>query len=98
MRFFDAALGAVFLCATGCGYVAGVQAPLANIPATVTDLDAIQRGSNLIAHFTVPALTTEGLPIRGALDFDLRAGDADVWFIGGARIYEDAMKYVEVID
>jgi dihydrofolate reductase len=27
-----------------------------------------------------------------------RAGDADVWFIGGARIYEDAMKYVEVID
>jgi dihydrofolate reductase len=27
-----------------------------------------------------------------------RAGDADVWFIGGARIYEDAMKYVEIID
>jgi dihydrofolate reductase len=27
-----------------------------------------------------------------------RAGDADVWFIGGARIYEDAMPYVDVID
>ena len=27
-----------------------------------------------------------------------RAGDADVWFIGGARIYEEAMKYVDVID
>ncbi|HZU81875.1 MAG TPA: dihydrofolate reductase [Polyangiaceae bacterium] len=27
-----------------------------------------------------------------------RAGAADVWFIGGARIYKDAMKYVEVID
>ena len=27
-----------------------------------------------------------------------RAGDADVWFIGGARIYEEAMKYVEIID
>jgi dihydrofolate reductase len=26
------------------------------------------------------------------------AGDGDVWFIGGARIYEDALKYVEVID
>jgi dihydrofolate reductase len=27
-----------------------------------------------------------------------RVGDGDVWFIGGARIYADAMKYVDVID
>jgi dihydrofolate reductase len=26
------------------------------------------------------------------------AGDADVWFIGGARIYEEAMGHVDVID
>ena len=26
------------------------------------------------------------------------AGDADVWFIGGARIYEEAMSRVDVID
>jgi dihydrofolate reductase len=26
------------------------------------------------------------------------AGDADVWFIGGARIYDEAMKHVDVID
>ncbi len=26
------------------------------------------------------------------------AGDADVWFIGGARIYEEAMRHVDVID
>jgi dihydrofolate reductase len=26
------------------------------------------------------------------------AGDGDVWFIGGARIYEGAMPYVETID
>jgi dihydrofolate reductase len=26
------------------------------------------------------------------------AGDADVWFIGGARIYEEAMAHVDVID
>jgi dihydrofolate reductase len=25
-------------------------------------------------------------------------GDGDVWFIGGARIYEGAMKYADVID
>jgi dihydrofolate reductase len=33
--------------------------------------------------------------IAGALAM---AGDADVWFIGGARIYAGAMPYVEVID
>ncbi len=27
-----------------------------------------------------------------------RVGGGDVWFIGGARIYADAMKYVDVID
>jgi dihydrofolate reductase len=27
-----------------------------------------------------------------------RTRGADVWFIGGARIYQDAMKYVDVID
>ncbi|MBV9946577.1 MAG: dihydrofolate reductase [Myxococcales bacterium] len=27
-----------------------------------------------------------------------RAGDADVWFIGGARIYSEAMKHADVID
>ena len=27
-----------------------------------------------------------------------RAGTADVWFIGGAQIYEAAMKHVDVID
>jgi dihydrofolate reductase len=26
------------------------------------------------------------------------AGDADVWFIGGARIYSEAMAHVDVID
>jgi dihydrofolate reductase len=27
-----------------------------------------------------------------------RAGDADVWFLGGARIYEEAMRHADVID
>jgi dihydrofolate reductase len=47
---------------------------------------------------------------RGAIDFPdvtsvrsieeglARAGDGDVWFVGGARIYEEAMKYADVID
>jgi dihydrofolate reductase len=27
-----------------------------------------------------------------------RAGDADVWFLGGARIFEEAMRHADVID
>jgi dihydrofolate reductase len=26
------------------------------------------------------------------------AGEADVWFLGGARIFEEAMRHVDVID
>ncbi len=33
--------------------------------------------------------------IEEALD---RAGAQDTWFIGGARVYQDAMNYVDVID
>jgi hypothetical protein len=34
--------------------------PLLNIPARVTDLAAVQRGSRVIFQFTLPPLTTEG--------------------------------------
>jgi len=57
MRRFLTALAAVL---SGCGYVAGPLPPLANIPARVTDLAAVQRGGKLIVQFTVPQLTTEG--------------------------------------
>ncbi len=80
MRLLPAAAAAVFLFATACGYVAGVLPPLANIPATIGDLDAVQRGSNLIAHFTVPTATTEAYPIKPPLDLDLRVGiPPDPW-------------------
>ena len=60
--------------------MAGVQAPLLNIPAPVSNLDAIQRGSNLIAHFTLPAFTTESIAINGSLSPDLRVGvSPDPW-------------------
>ncbi len=48
-------------------------------------------------------LTTR--PLEGVEHYDsvekalAAIGDAtDVWFIGGARVYEDAMKHVDVID
>ncbi|MEO8595523.1 MAG: hypothetical protein ABI759_19545 [Candidatus Solibacter sp.] len=51
--------------------------PLANVPAAVTDLAAIQRGATIIVQFTVPSKTTEGQPIPSPLELDLRGGTAD---------------------
>jgi|CZKU01.1.fsa_nt_gi dihydrofolate reductase len=48
---------------------------------------------------TSRALDVSGIEVVRSLDEALeRAGDADVWFIGGARIYAEAMKYVDLID
>ena len=59
---------------SGCGYVAGPLTPLANIPARVSDLAAVQRGGKLIVQFTAPQLTTEGVAIKQPPSFDLRIG------------------------
>lgn len=58
----------------GCGYIAGPLPPLANVPARVTDLAAVQRGGNIIAQFTIPALTTENMPVKEPVTLDLRIG------------------------
>ena len=67
----------------GCGYVAGPLPPLANIPARVSDLAAVQRGDKLIVQFTVPHLTTEGVAIKQAPTFDLRIGPGPIPFVAG---------------
>jgi hypothetical protein len=75
MRRIPAALAAaLLLLSTGCGYVGGPLTPLANVPDKVTDLAAVQRGSLLVVHFTVPPLTTEKRTIDKPLQFDLRIG------------------------
>jgi hypothetical protein len=80
MRPSPAAAVAAFLFNTGCGYIGPTLVPLANVPAAPSDVAAIQRGAKLIAHFTVPGTITEGYPIKGDLQLDLRAGPApDVW-------------------
>ena len=56
-RYFPLLLSAFLT--SGCGYIAGPVPPLANIPARVHDLAAIQRGTKIVAHFSIPQLTTE---------------------------------------
>jgi hypothetical protein len=71
-----AAVVAAALFTSGCGYVGGPLPPLANIPSSITDLAARQRGGDIIAHFTLPAFTTEHIAIKDPLTLDLRVG---VW-------------------
>jgi hypothetical protein len=61
---------------SGCGYTGDPLPPLANIPARVNDVAAIQRGSRIMVQFTVPPRTTEGVAIKTPLKLDLRIGAA----------------------
>jgi dihydrofolate reductase len=51
-------------------------------------------------NIVVTSRPLEGVECVPTLDEAVaRAGDAiDVWFIGGARIYEEAMRYADIID
>ncbi len=66
----------MYIVTAGCGYIGDPLPPLANIPAAVTDLAAVQRGARIIVHFTPPQLTTEARAIKPPLEFDLRIGTA----------------------
>jgi hypothetical protein len=61
----------------GCGYIGEPLPPLANVPARVANLAAIQRGDRIIAQFSVPLVTTENKPIPPPATLDLRAGVAE---------------------
>ena len=77
----------------GCGYVGDPLYPALNIPGPVTDLTAVQRGSNIAVSFTIPPLTTEGLVFNRIGGVDLRIGpnqsnpfSTEQWASSAARI------------
>jgi hypothetical protein len=59
----------------GCGYVGEPLPPLLNIPRPIADLEAVQRGSRIVVHFSLPELTTEGRAVKQPLTWDLRIGE-----------------------
>jgi hypothetical protein len=73
-RYRIGALAGVFLLGTGCGYVGNPLPPALKRPVMVTDLAAVERGSKIYIHFTIPKKTTEDLPIKGQEDIELRIG------------------------
>jgi hypothetical protein len=94
--FWLAVAAALFT--AGCGYIGEPLPPLANVPARVTDLAAVQRGSHLIVQFTIPDLTTEGKAIKDPVKLDLRIGtagapfDADKWAAQAKSIPQGTAK------
>lgn len=71
MRHLLAIMAAVILC-SGCGYVGEPLPPALHIPRRVLDLAAVERGGQVVVHFTAPVQTTEGLDIRKMGVIDLR--------------------------
>lgn len=85
MAAFGRCLLPVVVLLTGCGYVGDPLPPALNIPGRVADLRARQRADKIIVQFTIPALTTDALPLKLG-SADLRAGvpgnapfDAGAW-------------------
>jgi len=71
---FAAALTGCAYTLTGCAYIGAPQSPTLDIPAKITDLVAVEYGDSVRVQFTVPVLTTEGLPLKNIKSVELRAG------------------------
>jgi hypothetical protein len=53
------------LLATGCASPGPPRPPSLNLPQPVTDLAAERVGDQVLLHWTTPARTTDGLPLKG---------------------------------
>jgi hypothetical protein len=66
---------AASLCLAACGTVGDPMFPARYVPNPVTNLAVVERGPNLIASFTIPPLTTEGLALKEITSVDLRIAE-----------------------
>lgn len=77
----------------GCGSIGEPLYPALRIPSLVTDLAVVERGNNLDIAFTIPPLTTEGVPLKEIGGVDLRVGpnpgtgwNVDEWSRNATRV------------
>ncbi len=79
-RLMAAGLPAAILSLTGCGYVGPVLPPSPQLPDAVTNLQAIERGDQIVITFNTPIRTTDNLAIKQFSEIDLRIGTAPTPF------------------
>jgi hypothetical protein len=60
---------------SACGYVGPPTPPTLDIPVTITDFRAWEYGGNIEIAFSLPALTTENLPLTSVRSIELRIGE-----------------------
>jgi hypothetical protein len=91
------ALSALLL--AGCGYPGEPLPPALKRPVRIVDLNAVERGSKIIVRFTIPAITTEGAPVKGPEPLDFRIGpvsaghfDINAWARGAQRAPESSIQ------
>ena len=83
-RFLAAVLLTFFLLLGACGYIGPPLPPSQDIPQGVSDLTIVERGDTILAQFTIPGMTTQGLPLKEVHAVDLRVGiTANPWNTGG---------------
>ena len=68
------------LLASGCGYIGEPLPPALQIPQRVSDLSAIEHGSEIAVKLTLPEHTTEDLAIEKPVRIELRVGAAQIPF------------------
>jgi hypothetical protein len=59
---------------SGCGYIGPPLPPALDIPSPITDLRAAEDGERILVEFTIPPLTTEGLPLKDLRSVELFVG------------------------
>ena len=68
------AIGSLSL--AGCGSIGEPLYPALRIPMRAPDLTVVEQGDQLDIAFTIPPMTTEGLPLKEIGGVDLRVGPA----------------------
>jgi hypothetical protein len=83
----------------GCGYPGEPLPPALNRPVPVADLNAVEQGTKIVVHFTMPKITTEGLPIPGTPEIEIRIGplpgahwEVPEWERNSERVPADAIR------
>ena len=74
MKHWVAVVAAATLCA--CGYVGPPQPPTLDIPETIANFRAWEYGDNIEVAFTMPATTTEALPLQDVRSVELRIAES----------------------